>query len=205
MQPNNNFCYFAGYTKGMIPLKEFRIDEDKNTIQMKFNLPPDRAFLSSGYLQLSGLLCRITSYNKQNFTVSTTVELAKESTILPLFKGKELSLGVLLDDVSAEKQHYPLQPSNSFQAILTKKPKKIGNLVKLKFQCGLNDDFETIAKGSDPYAGIAGSSVFLKKIKIDKNNIRFTIFAWPETQKITELNESLKAGTKVGFNLPRKI
>ena len=199
----DSFCFFSGYTQGLFSLINFHEDDTDHIIHMRFMLPESQVFVASPYFQLNGVICELTYLDNHSFMLTTTQELAEKSSLWPLEQYKQFSLSPLLEWDTDDHQDYPLQPTPALQAILVKNPKKVGDNFKLTFDCARDEFLEKVLDEKQPYIGLMGSSVFLKKVKVGEERLRFTMFAWPATQKATQLNGDLKVGTEVDLNLPR--
>ncbi|OGT53979.1 MAG: hypothetical protein A3F43_02275 [Gammaproteobacteria bacterium RIFCSPHIGHO2_12_FULL_42_10] len=197
------FCYFTGYTKGMIEITDIKIDEVLKIIHFSVYLPDKALCDQSHYIQLDGVLCQILEKNEHTVTVSTTFELIENTTLKNAVKGTKVCLGILAEAESVENQAFLIHPSATTSATVENVSILSGHryTVKIDLSCETAKTPELV---EEKHVGIAGSSLLVRELKISAGLSRFSIYSSRETRENTRLNQQqIKHGDVVNITLPK--
>ncbi len=195
------FCFFSGFTKGMVEVKEIKKDDDLKIFHIVLSIPENLNKKHSRYIQLDGVLCEILYQEKNIMIVSTTFELVENTSLKNIKIRNSVSLGVLAESEPIENQGYLLHPSAGSFAKLTNISLLAGHKHTLKL------DFEYFGNPEDlqenKHIGMAGSSLTVQNVSHGNGLSRFSIYAGKQTQENTCFNRGMPVDQIVNVTLAK--
>ena len=196
------FCFFSGYTKNCLTVLKTCQREKLGVIEITLRRLNKDLFSVDEYIQLNGVLCQIIAVSNSELTVSTTSELASNTSLENIAPEQKVSLGRLANQDRDHTDLYTLQPSANGQAEFLGGSVAPGHehTLKLDFKCPSTLSFVQEGK----YLGLSGSSLTAMNVAIIGKMIKFSIFCGKETREQTHFNRDLAVGTRVNITEPHQ-
>ena len=196
MLKSDLFCFFSGFAHRDIELVELSEDPLLKIITLHCVNQGKHAVLTGDYIQLDGVLFKVTSHKEGSFKACTTFELAEGTSIKEACPGNQLTLGILAEQDVDHSDLWMLHPSAAGRVTYQKCSVLAGHEHTLKLDFTTSPDLASaITEGC--HLGLAGSSLTAREVGSTESHLFFSIYCGRETRENSQFNASLTPGTQV--------
>ncbi len=192
------FCYFSGYSHGIIEITSVTQDDEKATIELTCYNRGEYKLSENEYIQLDGVPFQITSCWNQLFTATTTIELVKDTSLAQPKNGDMLNLGILAENDFTHTMLWMLQPSTKGIVVYTGWSNIKGHQHTLQLDFKAPEQLEDVIKGNI-HLGLNGASLTAQNVTKEDGWTKFSIFCGQETREKTKFNERLPCNSKINL------